>query len=54
MTFRSTTGSDEAVWERAHGWALWKALLRVSSGIARRNGDSFDQDARRVITYILG
>lgn len=30
--FRRAVGLDEQTWERARGWALWKALLVAASG----------------------
>jgi aminoglycoside phosphotransferase (APT) family kinase protein len=27
--FRSTVGADDAMWARARGWALWKALITL-------------------------
>ena len=28
--FRSTIAADDAMWARARGWALWKALIILS------------------------
>lgn len=42
---------DDATWARAHGWALWKALITVDWGDgadARKTAD-----ARRVIDEVL-
>jgi aminoglycoside phosphotransferase (APT) family kinase protein len=52
--FRSTVTADEATWARARGWALWKALLKVSNEVTRNIGNSLvAQDARRTIADIL-
>ncbi|TDE08319.1 aminoglycoside phosphotransferase family protein [Jiangella asiatica] len=49
--FRSTLGSaaDDAMWARARGWALWKALITYDSHVARVKAE-----ARRVVDALLG
>ena len=49
--FREAMTVDDATWARAHGWALWKALITVDWGDgadARKTAD-----ARRVIDEVL-
>ena len=29
--FRTTLGVDDAMWSRARGWALWKALITLDA-----------------------
>jgi aminoglycoside phosphotransferase (APT) family kinase protein len=43
--FREAVGLDDATWERARGWALWKALITLANG---------DEQSRRVIEEVLG
>ncbi|CAD5138652.1 APH domain-containing protein [Microbacterium sp. Nx66] len=46
--FRDAVGLDDATWRRARGWALWKALVTLSSG----SGPGGD-DSRRVLHEVL-
>ncbi|MCZ0711360.1 aminoglycoside phosphotransferase family protein [Microbacterium paraoxydans] len=46
--FRDAVGLDDATWGRARGWALWKALVTLSSG----SGPGGD-DSRRVLHEVL-
>lgn len=46
--FRDAVGLDTATWQRARGWALWKALVTLSRG-AGPGGD----DSRRVLDEVL-
>jgi aminoglycoside phosphotransferase (APT) family kinase protein len=51
-TFRSIIKADETVWARARGWALWKALLNLSTGPARNKGLA-NQDALRIVADVV-
>ncbi|MGW0182122.1 aminoglycoside phosphotransferase family protein [Nocardia sp. NPDC003345] len=44
--FRATVGHDGGTWDRARGWALWKALITLAD-------DPTDQRARSLIADIL-
>lgn len=46
--FRAAVGLDAATWQRARGWALWKALVTLS-GESGPGGD----DNRRVLDEVL-
>ncbi|WP_292794287.1 aminoglycoside phosphotransferase family protein [Microbacterium sp. UBA6633] len=46
--FRDAVGLDDATWGRARGWALWKALVTLSSG-SGPGGDN----SRRVLHEVL-
>jgi len=46
--FRDTVGLDDATWQRARGWALWKALVTLSGGSGPEGDDS-----RRVLDEVL-
>lgn len=46
--FRDAVGLDAATWRRARGWALWKALVTLSSG----SGPGAD-DSLRVLDEVL-
>jgi len=49
--FRAAIGLDGATWERARGWATWKALITL---VQRRNTSTAEaHDARRIIRDIL-
>ncbi|MCC8248894.1 aminoglycoside phosphotransferase family protein [Saccharothrix luteola] len=43
--FREAVGLDDATWERARGWALWKALITLADG---------DERSRHVLEEVLG
>ncbi|MFD0883593.1 aminoglycoside phosphotransferase family protein [Streptosporangium algeriense] len=49
--FRDAVGQDSAMWARARGWALWKALITLVEDIDRDERKAADQ--RRVIDEIL-
>jgi hypothetical protein len=36
--FRHGLSADDATWARGRGWALWKALITLSSGKHGRDG----------------
>jgi aminoglycoside phosphotransferase (APT) family kinase protein len=44
--FRSTLGVDDAMWARARGWALWKALITL-------DGPSTAAESRHTIDVVL-
>lgn len=46
--FRDAVGLDDATWQRARGWALWKALVTL----AGEPGPGAD-DSRRVLDEVL-
>jgi aminoglycoside phosphotransferase (APT) family kinase protein len=48
--FRATTAADKAMWSRARGWALWKALLIC---VDRSRPESEGDGARRVVAAVL-
>jgi aminoglycoside phosphotransferase (APT) family kinase protein len=48
--FRRTLSADEALWARARGWALWKALLTIAD--TRANGTA-KQTARRTVAEVV-
>ena len=43
---RDTLGADDAMWARARGWALWKALITL-------DGPSTAAESRHVIEEVL-
>jgi len=47
-TFRDAVGLDMATWQRARGWALWKALVTLSGGSGPGSDDSW-----RVLDEVL-
>ncbi|CAH0339803.1 aminoglycoside phosphotransferase family protein [Rhizobium sp. CECT 9324] len=49
--FHTALPLDAATWQRARGWALWKAL--VTTVDMRRNGSPALNDQRRLLTLIL-
>jgi aminoglycoside phosphotransferase (APT) family kinase protein len=49
--FRRSLPLDEATWARARGWALWKALLKLSEHIDTNPGEAAIH--RRVIDAVL-
>ena len=44
--FRAAVGQDSAMWARARGWALWKALITLADNPG-------DQVNHRVIGEVL-
>ena len=44
--FRRTVGADDAMWARARGWALWKALITLV--------DDPSSPASEVVEAVLG
>lgn len=44
--FRSTVGLDPATWQRARGWALWKALITL---VQHRDANPVEADKQRQI-----
>ncbi|WP_248965615.1 aminoglycoside phosphotransferase family protein [Sphaerisporangium perillae] len=50
-TFRSAVGQDPAMWARARGWALWKALISLAETIDRDEKRAAGN--RRVIDEVL-
>lgn len=50
-TFRGAVGQDPAMWARARGWALWKALISLAEDIDR--GGKKAAGNRRVIDEVL-
>ncbi|GAB2600613.1 aminoglycoside phosphotransferase family protein [Streptomyces capparidis] len=49
--FRAAVGQDAAMWARARGWALWKALLVLSQDIDTRPESAAEH--RRVVDAVL-
>ncbi|GAA4190230.1 aminoglycoside phosphotransferase family protein [Streptosporangium oxazolinicum] len=50
-TFRDAVGQDPAMWARARGWALWKALISL---VAEIDGDERKAgEHRRVIDEVM-
>lgn len=52
-TFRSAINADESMWARARGWALWKALLQVSTSTGSSSANLQARRAHRVINDVL-
>ncbi|MEO3856428.1 aminoglycoside phosphotransferase family protein [Acrocarpospora sp. B8E8] len=50
-TFHSAVGQDPAMWARARGWALWKALITLAEDIDRDEKRAAGN--RRVIDEVL-
>jgi hypothetical protein len=50
-TFRSAVGQDPAMWARARGWALWKALISLAENIDKDETQAAGN--RRVIDEVL-
>lgn len=50
-TFRGAVGQDPAMWARARGWALWKALITLVNDIDRDERKA--AESRRVIDEVL-
>ncbi|MEU8268368.1 aminoglycoside phosphotransferase family protein [Sphaerisporangium sp. NPDC049002] len=50
-TFRGVAGQDPAMWARARGWALWKALIVLAEKIGTDEEQAAVQ--RRVIDEVL-
>lgn len=46
-TFRAAIGLDEATWERARGWAVWKALITLV-----QHRDKNSDDAKKALQVI--
>jgi aminoglycoside phosphotransferase (APT) family kinase protein len=46
-TFRSRIGLDPETWQRARGWAIWKALITLV-----RHRDNDPTEAKRAIQII--
>lgn len=42
--FRSRMRADDAMWARARGWALWKALITFDAGRSAAAGETRPQD----------
>lgn len=49
--FRMTLGLDEATWQRARGWALWKSLITLAGHI--ETSAAARSRARHVLTALL-
>jgi aminoglycoside phosphotransferase (APT) family kinase protein len=49
--FHSGVGLDSATWQRARGWAIWKALITLVQ--FRDSNPTKAQKARRVVRDIL-
>ncbi|HEX6469477.1 MAG TPA: aminoglycoside phosphotransferase family protein [Streptosporangiaceae bacterium] len=49
--FRAAAGADAAMWARARGWALWKALLNLAGSIG--SDERLAAENRRVIDDVL-
>ncbi|MEW1848466.1 phosphotransferase, partial [Nonomuraea angiospora] len=49
--FRQVAGQDRAMWARARGWALWKALIVLAEKIGTDEEQAAVQ--RRVIDEVL-
>ena len=49
--FREAIGGDPALWARARGWALWKALLVLAGRSSRQ---ALERAPDRVVADILG
>ena len=44
--FKEVLRIDEETWNRARGWALWKALITYDT-----NRDSNEKSSRRIVSY---
>jgi aminoglycoside phosphotransferase (APT) family kinase protein len=49
--FRAATALDPATWERARGWAIWKALISLAQH--RYTNAAETRNAHRVLNEIL-
>ena len=47
--FREAAGLDDATWQRARGWALWKSLVVLSGQSSPDEGD----EHRRILAEVL-
>jgi len=47
--FRAAAGLDDATWQRARGWALWKSLVVLSGQSSPDEGD----EHRRILAEVL-
>jgi len=50
-TLRAATGQDPALWARARGWALWKALISLAEDMDADSDSA--RSNRRVIAEVL-
>jgi len=51
--FRTRMGLDRATWERARGWAIWKALIVAAGSAGSHSPHSEAHRARHVIDEVI-